>query len=179
VGWSHSGQRKRDWITKDNFHCQFKFHDFSATETTYAGEKSLRGCCKEYFYRKQDKTEQLIERDWLCYSPSQAKLFCFYCKLMTDAEQFGKTGCANWRHITVLISRHESSILTRMPLSPFGCGSAFKNGLMPRWPNKSLHSRTTGIPCLSVLVRWFVFCPKGDLPFDGPGASAKYCHGPS
>jgi len=97
------------WIAKDSSHCQFKFHDFSATETTYAGEKSSRGCRKEYFYRKQDKTGQLIERDWLCYSPSQAKLFCFYCKLMTDAEQFGKTGCADWRHITMLISRHESS----------------------------------------------------------------------
>jgi len=57
------------WITKDSSHCQFKFHDFSATET-YAGEKSSRGCRKEYFYRKQDKTGQLIERDWLCYSPS-------------------------------------------------------------------------------------------------------------
>ena len=97
------------WIAKDSCHCQFKDHDFSATETTYAAEKSSRGCRKEYFYRKQDKTGQLTERNWLCYSPSQSKLFCFYCKLMTDAETFGKTGCADWWHITMLISRHESS----------------------------------------------------------------------
>jgi len=97
------------WIAKDSCHCQFKDHDFSATETTYDADKSSRGCRKEYFYRKQDKTGQLIERNWLCYSPSQSKLFCFYCKLMTDAETFGKTGCADWRHITMLISRHESS----------------------------------------------------------------------
>jgi hypothetical protein len=97
------------WITKNSSDCQFKDHDFSASETTYAGEKSSRGCRKDYFYRKQDKTGQLIERNWLCYSPSQAKLFCFHCRLMTNAEQFGKTGCADWRHITMLLNRHESS----------------------------------------------------------------------
>ena len=97
------------WIAKDSSQCQHKYHDFSATATTHEGEKSARGCRKEYFCRRQEKTEQIIERDWLCYSPSQAKLFCFYCKLMTDAQLFGKTGCSDWRHITILISRHESS----------------------------------------------------------------------
>jgi len=97
------------WIAKDSSQCQHKYHDFSATATTHEGEKSARGCRKEYFCRRQEKTGQIIERDWLCYSPSQAKLFCFYCKLMTDAQLFGKTGCSDWRHITILISRHESS----------------------------------------------------------------------
>ena len=96
------------WITKDSSNCQLKQNDFSASETMYAGEKSSRGCRKEYFSRKQDKTGQTIERDWLCYSPSQTKLFCFHCKLMTDADQFAKNGCDDWRHITMLISRHES-----------------------------------------------------------------------
>lgn len=107
---------KEYWITKDISLCQFKLNDFSASEIAYAGQKSSRGCRKEYFTWKHDKTAQTIERDWLCYSPSQGKLFCFYCKLMTDAQHFGKSGCADWRHITMLISsitmlisRHESS----------------------------------------------------------------------
>lgn len=78
------------------------------------GEK-IRYARKKYFVRKLTNGE-IVTRDWLLYSPSTGKVFCYVCKL------FGyNAGCANefcnqftggfddWKNAISRITSHEKS----------------------------------------------------------------------
>eukprot|EP00795_Rhopilema_esculentum_P004010 gene4010-20176_t len=59
--------------------------------------------------RKLSNAEE-IDRDWLLYSPSSGKVFCFYCKLFggSNTTALASSGFDDWKH-PESISQHERS----------------------------------------------------------------------
>ena len=54
---------------------------------------------------------EIVKREWLCYSPSTKKLYCFVCKLFaSDSEKImlASVGYGDWKHAPCDLARHES-----------------------------------------------------------------------
>ena len=65
--------------------------------------------CKVSFFVRQNKINETIDRNWLCFSPSQGKLYCFVCKLVSGSgTQLGGDGFADWKHPNRLKDHEES-----------------------------------------------------------------------
>ena len=64
---------------------------------------------KEYFSRHLTNGE-IVTRDWLIYSPSKGRVFCYVCKLFSNDQpsQF-ITGFDDWKNSIVRISSDEHS----------------------------------------------------------------------
>ena len=74
--------------------------DFSTLETCFTGDKFKRRCFKSLFRREQLNGEK-VKSEWLCYSPSSKKLYCFVCKLFAfDSEKImlASVGYGDWKH---------------------------------------------------------------------------------
>ena len=85
--------------------------DFSTSETCITGDKFKRRCSKSLFWREQLNGE-IVKREWLCYSPSTKKLYCFVCKLFaSDSEKImlASVGYGDWKHAPRDLARHEST----------------------------------------------------------------------
>ena len=72
----------------------------------------IRYARKKYFVRKLTNGE-IVTRDWLLYSPSTGKVFCYVCRLFG----INNAGCANqftdgfddWKNAIARITSHEKS----------------------------------------------------------------------
>ena len=85
--------------------------DFSTSETCITGDKFKRRFSKSLFWREQLNGE-IVKREWLCYSPSTKKLYCFVCKLFaSDSEKImlASVGYGDWKHAPRDLARHEST----------------------------------------------------------------------
>lgn len=66
-----------------------------------------------------------LHRNWLCYSESAGKLFCFSCKLLTttqslkDASALTSTGFNDWKNAQFFLSIHEQGFSHRDAISSF------------------------------------------------------------
>ena len=50
------------------------------------------------------------KRNWLCYSPSTGKAFCFQCKLFSPEDSaFSRSGFCDWKNATQRVVAHEKS----------------------------------------------------------------------
>jgi hypothetical protein len=67
-------------IPSQNIEC-----DFFLKGRIY-GDK-VRYVRKEYFIKRLTNGE-IVQRDWLIYSPSTGKTYCYVCKLFSDNELF-------------------------------------------------------------------------------------------
>ena len=81
--------------------------DFSKSGRQFGDKK--RFVQKEYFSRHL-KNGEIVTRDWLIYSPSKGRVFCYVCKLFSNDQpsQF-ITGFDDWKNDIVRISSHEHS----------------------------------------------------------------------
>ena len=62
--------------------------------------KQKRFFCKSTFYCSLPKGEKK-KRNWLCYSPSTGKAFCFQCKLFSPEDSaFSRSGFCDWKNAT-------------------------------------------------------------------------------
>ena len=76
--------------------------------------KQKRYFCKSTFYCSLPNGEKK-KRNWLCYSPSTGKAFCFQCKLFSPEDSaFSRSGFCNWKNATQRMVAHESSKAHRM-----------------------------------------------------------------
>lgn len=110
--WSKLNDREIDyWITRGsaelNYCDEGKFEAFSVCQER-GDVAGFRKCSKSLFYRKVQS--ETIFRNWLCFSPSTGKLFCFVCKLMNlSVSSFSGEGFCNWKHAQEKLSLHETS----------------------------------------------------------------------
>lgn len=52
----------------------------------------------------------IVDRDFLLYSPSQGALFCGPCKLFSESSsQFSDSGFSDWKHARTRLAEHENS----------------------------------------------------------------------
>ena len=64
------------WIEKGSSDCQHKDSDFTLSVVTYA-KNAKRFCGRQFFEKVLPKTNEKLERTWLCYSKSKKKTFLF------------------------------------------------------------------------------------------------------
>lgn len=104
------------WIKNGFTKCQnFDIHaDYKASVRNYEsieGNKKInrpRKLQNSYFYRELQNGEK-VKREWVLYSPSQGKIFCFFCKLLNESDTSFTTGFNDWKHGLKSISDHENS----------------------------------------------------------------------
>lgn len=73
------------------------------------GKQLSRKCTMSMFERKH-KNGQIIDRVWLCFSPSTGKLYCFFCKLLTaNKSHFEDGGFCDWKNAGERLASHETS----------------------------------------------------------------------
>ena len=103
--WKNSDQT-RDYLIKNGIN-QNKDADFSQSSRRYT-DGTQRFCSKQLFQRVLVNGE-IINREYLVYSPSQGSLFCAPCKLFGGVSQFATSGFNDWSHAGTRIAGHENS----------------------------------------------------------------------
>ena len=69
----------------------------------------IRKCTPATFERRNRNGEVVI-RSWLCFSPANGRVYCFFCKLMGVARsQFTHDGFCDWKHASDRLGVHEQS----------------------------------------------------------------------
>lgn len=64
----------------------------------------------EFHYRRRLPNGENVYRDYLLYSKSTNKVFCFCCKIFgIKISSFGQDGCNDWHNISALLEAHETS----------------------------------------------------------------------
>ena len=101
------------WIEKGSADCQHKDSDFTLSMVSY--EKNVnRFCGRQFFTRVHPKTKEKLDRNWLCYSKSKKKLFCFSCTLLrplgcTENNVWVEGGYNDWKNAMANLQKHEKS----------------------------------------------------------------------
>ncbi|XP_050508056.1 zinc finger MYM-type protein 1-like [Diabrotica virgifera virgifera] len=99
-------EETREYFVKNGWN-QNKDCDFKKSERQYPDRK--RVLAKWLFDRKLANGE-IVNRDFLIYSPSLGSLFCGPCKLFSSTStQFTENGFSDWKHASARIKEHENS----------------------------------------------------------------------
>jgi hypothetical protein len=86
--------------------CQNNDGNFKQSTREYKDCK--RKLSSDFFYQKKHNGE-VIQREWLLYSPTTGCIFCFACRLFSQTKTlFSHSGFNDWRHAH-RISEHECS----------------------------------------------------------------------
>ncbi|XP_076810277.1 uncharacterized protein LOC143453012 [Clavelina lepadiformis] len=139
--WGGISDQLRDYCCQiGSLEFQHLDADFSTSETRITGDKFKRRCSKSLFWREQLNGE-IVKREWLCYSPSTKKLYCFFCKLFaSDSEkimlQLASVGYGDWKHAPRDLARHESSNKHLSYLSTYFFRRAKKEAFAKIWKSK-------------------------------------------
>lgn len=99
----------REYFAKRGFK-QNKEYGFSMSEREYKDKKRY---CNESFFKKRLQNGELINRDFLVYSPSKGFLICAYCKLYSNASSNFTDGFNDWKNASSLLQSHENSPIHR------------------------------------------------------------------
>lgn len=112
------------WIAKGSSEVQHINSNFMSSKKIYEKENKPRFCQKSFFIYKHKLTNQTHVRDWLWYSESKGRLFCFVCKI-TDSDssssRFTKDGLDDWKNAHNLLKRHEESTQHRQAIISLLC----------------------------------------------------------
>lgn len=94
------------WVVHGGEECQHSDGGFEASKTV-DGDRQARYCSKRLFTFTHPLTHMQINRSWLCYSPTNGKVFCFPCKLFSEQNVFTKGGYNDWKNASVRFTNHE------------------------------------------------------------------------
>ena len=60
-------------------------------------------------FKRKLRNGECVKREWLLYSPSQGRLYCFVCHLLSKKESpFATSGFNDWKHCSNVIVEHEN-----------------------------------------------------------------------
>ncbi|XP_022163131.1 zinc finger MYM-type protein 1-like [Myzus persicae] len=66
--------------------------------------------CSIHFFKRITKNKEVINRNWLCFSPTTGKLYCYICKLLgIKSGKLSSDGFCDWKHAAEKLSQHETS----------------------------------------------------------------------
>lgn len=110
--------RKKDvdyWIQKGPSMCQNIDSDFSKSQRIYEHKDENGMVVSRYRYVSKDvfhrvlRNGETVKREWLLYSPSTYRVYCFVCRLLSKKEStFSHFGFNDWKHLDA-INKHENS----------------------------------------------------------------------
>lgn len=102
------------WINKGIIHLQNCNEELikkkSLVQKNSTGKWTRK--CNTGMFKRKCKNGDLIDRSWLCFSPSKGRLFCSVCKLMSSTSsqtQFNTEGFFNWKNSNERLLEHETS----------------------------------------------------------------------
>ena len=80
----------------------------------YKGETILRSCSDSYFQTIYRLIKKQYARNWLCYSESKGRFFCFPCKVMASSGSESQNKLVeedfnDWKNANNMLRRHEES----------------------------------------------------------------------
>ena len=105
-------EMKRYWAVHGPKQCQNRDVSFFKSSRQYKvnDNKMKTRCFSASLLKRKLSNAEEIDRDWLLYSPSPGKVFCFYCKLFggSNTTALASSGFDNWKH-PESISQHERS----------------------------------------------------------------------
>ncbi|CAM1308648.1 Uncharacterised protein r2_g1872 [Pycnogonum litorale] len=94
------------WIQKGYSECQNWEGPFEKSKRSFKNQ--VRYCSKGLFCSKKVNGER-YNREWLVYSPTTGRVYCFVCKLLsTSSTVLSSGGFDDWRNPTVM-QNHENS----------------------------------------------------------------------
>ena len=66
--------------------------------------------CTPTMFQRSNRNGEVVKHSWLCFSPANGRVYCFFCKLMgTVRSQFTHDAFCDWKHGTDRLSSHEQS----------------------------------------------------------------------
>ena len=100
---------KRYWLTNGRKNCQ----NWECDHRASARENNEKNKIKVRYFNKSLRRKVLpngetASRDWLLYSPSTGKFFCYYCTLYRNPNTaaFWERGFDDWKHLET-VHQHE------------------------------------------------------------------------
>lgn len=67
-------------------------------------------CLTQAMFSRQLPNKEIVQREWLIYSPAKGKVYCFACKLFSHSKfPFSGDGFNDWKHALKAASEHENS----------------------------------------------------------------------
>ncbi|CAG5021481.1 unnamed protein product [Parnassius apollo] len=90
--------------------CSNKDKDFSKSARIYQeGDKQKVRTLNKSLFQLKLQNNEIVEREWLSYSPSTGRIYCFVCRLFSsEKDQFTFYGFNDWKH-PERITEHEQS----------------------------------------------------------------------
>lgn len=96
------------WIQRGASSCQHKDNGFKESVVQLENEPYRRYCTLAMFTRVHARTGEQFGRNWLCYSKTSGRVYCFTCKLMSPMRSKLTRGFNDWKHANKLLSNHEN-----------------------------------------------------------------------
>jgi hypothetical protein len=96
--------------------CQNKQSSFikSARANTAGDKNTETRHLTQAMFKRQLSSGEVAHREWLIYSPSQGKVYCFVCKLFSHTDStFNTSGFNHWKRAFKAASHHENGEVNR------------------------------------------------------------------
>lgn len=100
------------WARKgsdDLQNCDDKLFELKSSKQHVTGQTWHRRCTIGMFERR-NRNGEVVKRSWLCFSPADGRVYCFFCKLMAvSSTQLTENGYCDWKHASSRLCEHEIS----------------------------------------------------------------------
>lgn len=152
------------WCEKGPEQCQNWNSDFSATKREYLKQNRYLTIAM-FDYEKPNN--EIGKREWLLYSPSTYKVYCFYCCLFNDKKsgQFC-TGFNDWKN-PVYISQHAKSTQHITAVGVFHSRRNISERIDAQLESQFLETRDYWQNVLKRVIETIVFISERGLAFRG------------
>ena len=106
-----------NWLKNDTgslWNCDEKLF-LNHVDPQHRKDRNSSRNCTASFIRRQNHNGEVVNRSWLCFSPSQACAYCFNCRLIcadtTKCAHFlMRKGLCDWKHALERLKIHEKSV---------------------------------------------------------------------
>lgn len=139
---------------------------YPETKRQYSQQNRL---LQTHFFKQVLPNGEVIDREWMVYSPARASVFCFPCRLFsTDrGNQFAGKGFNDWKNADKLICQHEKNEKHREAVLTLCCRSGqlgrVDTGLHAQFLEQLSYWKNVLQRCAATIV---FLCERG-LPFRG------------
>ena len=97
------------FISKGSGESQNVIDNFEKSKRVYGNQNRIRNCSSALFTRIHPLTNEKLNRTWLCYSPTNGKVYCFMCNLLSCTQTDLYQGFNDWKNAKRAIEMHEKS----------------------------------------------------------------------
>ena len=117
-----NNEAKDHWIRKGSSTCQLKDLSFEALVVPQTDRESGFRTFSGGLFTCSHVSGSIAEWDWHCYSKTQGKVYCFYCKLFGTCQNSFITGFNDWKHASEYIDSHQIILI----LLEYSCRNQLK-----------------------------------------------------